>query len=291
MRVYFLAEQPCALTIGGTYLGLVDGFERSVELSPQDAHFCELAPCGYQPVRFRLDETFLREPPEHISLYYTEGAVAVYASGFLRADGALHVVWQERLRNDRLTLCVMGRVQLHLENETGFHIIDLPDAFANCGVKALPDGYLLTGEDVFAILMRDGKVAALSDGKVLDAGETVKAEIPFHDSRGHTAVCEWRAGELVSCALRSTREPSAATWALALFESALIGADCTPYLAPALQDKAGSLREFLGDFQSVVLTEEENKVGLAFKRQERVYDVRYFRVETEDGKVKNIIPL
>ncbi len=291
MRIRFLAERPCALTVGGAYLGVVDGFERSAELSPADALFCELAPCDRQPLRFRLDEAFLREPPAGVTLYFTEDAVTLYAADFARQDFALRVLWQTRLGNDRLTLCVMGRVQLHLENETGFHIVDLPDELENCEAHALPDGYLLAGEDFFAILGRDGACKTLSEGKVLEIGESVRAEIPFRDSLGHTAVCEWKDGALVSCSIRAAREPTETTFALALFESALIGADCTPYLHPSLAEKAASLRDFLGDFRSVVLTDEADKIGLAYKRRERVYDVRYFRVEIAEGKVRNIIPL
>ena len=39
MRVYFLSEKPCGLTVSGIYLGLIDGFERSAELSPADELF------------------------------------------------------------------------------------------------------------------------------------------------------------------------------------------------------------------------------------------------------------
>ena len=53
MQVYFLAERECILSLGGMALGIVDGFERSVELDPEDGVLCTLAPLGgYLPVSF-----------------------------------------------------------------------------------------------------------------------------------------------------------------------------------------------------------------------------------------------
>ena len=39
-----------------------------------------------------------------------------------------------------------------------------------------------------------------------------------------------------------------------------------------------------------MLTEEENKVGLVYPRRERIFDVRYFTVETDGRRVANIVP-
>lgn len=292
MRVYFLAEKPCALHVNGIYLGMVDGFERSTEINPEDGVFCELKPSGFLSVVFRFDEEFLFAPPPQVKLYFTENAVAVYVCDFIRADQSLKVLWQKRIDKSLLTLTVQGKVTLNLENETGFHVLNLPDAFETCTAKRLGDFVLLESESMFALLSRDGKFPVLSEGKVLEAARgELKAEIPFHDSVGHTAICGYKNGELEECSIRTKREPTEATFALALFESALIGADCKPYLSDTLQEKANTLKEFLGDFRSVVLTGTPNRVGLVYERKERVFDVRYFRVEITDGKVSNVLPL
>lgn len=290
MVVYFLAEKCCALGVNGIHLGLIDGFERRAEIEPSDGVCCEIAPLGgFLPVRFRFDESFLLNPPPQIRLYYTENAVAVYACDFLRADQTMKVLWQERVSDSLLTLVRQGKLQLNLENRSGFYMITLPDAFESCSVRAHAEGFLLQGDGAFALLSAEGKTLVLSEGRVLEESP-LKAEIPFHDCMGHTAVCEWRNGNVTSCAIRSEREPTEATFALALFESALIGADCTPFLSPSLAEKAGALKEYLGDYRSVVLTAERDKIGLAYERKERVYDVRYFRVEVSDGKICNIKP-
>ncbi len=293
MRVCFLSEKLCALKIGGAYLGFVDGFERTTELDPKDGLFCELSPCDgeFLPLCFRFDEAFLLSPPPQAELYYTEQGVAVYLSGFLRADQTLRVLKQERLGGSLFTLTRQGKLQLALDNETGFHLTELPDCFETCTFSARREGFLLTAPTAFALLSHSGELLLLNEGTLLESGETLKAEVPFHDSLGHTALCEWREGKLVNCSIRAAGEPTPATFALALFESALIGADVRPFLSDALAQKAGSLKEYLGDFRSIVLTDSPEKVGLVYPRKERVFDVRYYSVELSDGKISNIKPL
>lgn len=291
MRVYFLAEKPCALFVNGAHLGLVDLFERSAELRTEDGLFLELVPSGeFLPVRFRFDEEFLLQPPPHVSLYYLSDGVAVYADGFLRADQSLRVLWQQRFGNALLTLCLQGKLQLSVETELGFHLLDLPDCLEKSAVRELNGLFLIESESAFALVDRNGKAVVLSEGKAAVRGDALEADVPFHDSLGHAAHCVWENGTLVSCTVRAAREPTEATYALALFESALVGADCAPYLSPALREKAPVLREYLGDFRSVVMTAERDRVGLVFPRAERVYDVRYFRVSVSDGKISNILP-
>ncbi len=288
MRVYFLAEKQSGLFLNGIYLGTVDGFERSVELEPRDGIFCELRAPGYLPVCFRLDEDFLYSPPPAAEVYFSRGEAAIVCRGFVRADPSLSVLKQERLGGALLTLCMQGTLSLHLDCETGFHIIPLPERFSDCTFRTCGRDFLLECEDAFLLVSRDGTVPVRADGKVLGCDETLRAEISFHDSAGHTAAMEWRDGKLLSCAIRSPSEPREATFALALFESALIGADCAPYLAPELLGKAKDVRGFLGDFCDVVLTAERDVVGLVYPRKERIYDVRYFRVTIRDGKISNI---
>ncbi len=288
MRVIFLAEKPCALTVNGAFLGTVDGFERSAEVDPSDGVFCEFLPVGYAPVRFRLDENFLMDPPEQVRLYFVRSGVAVLCHSFVKSDVSLTVLWQERLGGTLLTLCMQGKLQLNIENETGFHILPLPEELIDCKPFLCGEIYLLEGSEGFVLFGRDGTLKVRTEGKVLERGRVLRAEVPFRDSLGHTALMEWRDGVLVGCTIRSKREPTDATFALALFESALIGADCTPYLADPLKAKAGKLKTFLGEYSSVVLTGDPACVGLVFERTPRIYDVRYFHVTVTDGKVSNI---
>ena len=289
MKVYFLAEKLCALTINGALLGTVDGFERSAEVEPSDGLVCEFAPlCGFLPVRFRFDEPFLLAPPPEITLYYTEHGVAIYCSGFLRADQSLHTVWTNSIEGTDLALEVQGRVRLFMENENGKQFIPLPDSFEACTVRSCGEHFLLETPEAFLLLSRKGETLVQAEGRVTEVGTRLTAEVPFHDSQGHSALCTWEGEKLTSCTVRAVREPTAATYALALFESVLIGADADAFLHDDLKKKSPMLREFLGDFRSVVLTDSPDRVGLAYERRERIFDIRYFRIELTDGKICNI---
>ena len=289
MKVYFLSEQPSALTLNGIYLGMIDGFERSVELDPNDNIYAEIAPAGCHALRFCIDQDFLFAPPPHVKLYYSENGVAVYAFGFVHEDQSLKVLLEEQIGGAHFTVYRQGEVYLRYEHGRA-HIVPLDDRFAKSEIREITDGYLITGAGAFLLLGRNGKVLVRSEGEIIEAGESLKAEIPFHDSMGHTVVSEWKKGELISSSIRAKRSPTEATYALALFESVNLGVDPSPYLHEKIRDKADSLKEFLGDYRSVVLTDSPQRVGLVYERKERVFDVRYFIVTLEDGKIANISP-
>lgn len=279
------------LRINGIYLGIVDLFERSVQLSPDDKIVCEIIPLGnYLPITFLLNDTFLLQPPPQIRLYFTENTVAIYCCDFLCSDQALRVLQQERIHETLLTLTAQGKIQLYLQNERS-HLIDLPYDFIDCRMQAYREDFLLIADHAFALISNAGKILLLSEGNVLSSDETIRAEIPFHDSQGHTAVCEWERDKLITCTVRTARQPTAATFALAFFESLKIGADVLPFLSDDLKSKSNDLQDYLGNFNSIVLTDDPTKIGLVFPRKERIFDVRYFTVTLKDEKIDNIQPL
>lgn len=289
MRVYFLSEKLAALSVNGLFLGAVDGFERTAELDPNDGCFIECKPYeGFLPVKFCFDENFLISPPPQAEVYHTRNGAAVYCKNFVREDAAMRVVGQQREAGTRLTLYVQGKVLLAMENETGFHLAELPDELERGAVSAAGETFLVEGKTCFCILSRSGEILVRSEGKIVGRGNIVQAEVPLRNSLGHTAVCGWENGKLVSFLLRARQEPTAATYALALFESVLAGADPAPLLSDTLAEKAGALKEFLGEYLFVVPTDTPGEVGLVYRRKENVFDLRYFRVTAEDGKITNI---
>lgn len=288
MRVFFCAEQTCAFFVNGMYLGIVNGFERSTELDPADGVFCELKAEKYAPVRFSFDEDFLFAPPEGVELYFFGTAAGVHITDFIRSDPSLRVVWQQRFGDTLLTLCVQGRVLLNLDHGKQFYQIVLPFSFENCTVSRAGRLFLLESRTAFALIGEDGKIRVLSEGRVTTRDEAVTAEVPLHDSRGTLLRRTWVNGEPETCTVLSAHEPTQATYALAFFESLLVGSDPAPYLSPALAPKTGLLRQFLGTYRAVVLTEKPDVIGLVYARKERVFDVRRFRVTIEEGKIANI---
>ncbi len=291
MRVFFLSEIPCALSVAGSHVGLVDGFERSVELDPSDELYCSLAPVGeYLPVGFVFNEKFLFDPPPQVKLYHAREFVAVYVCNFLHSDPSLRVIRQERIGSALLTLVRQGKLQLYFDFGT-VKIIDLPELLSDGVFEKTSEGFLLRGSRGFALISAEGELLLCQEGTVISTEGCLKAEISFHDSMGHTAICEWTEGKLTACSIRSANPPQENTFALAFFECVLIGADPAQFLTEELSSRAGVLKEYLGDFCSVVLTAEREKVGLVYERKPRVYDVRYFRIQLKDKKICNILPI
>ncbi len=291
MRIYFLSERTCALTVNGIFFGNVDTFERSANVSLGDGITLTFTPVEeFLPHSVLFTEETLFSPPEWLSIYRSGEEIALFAHSFLRADQSLHVLNQTRVGDTLFTLYVQGKLFLNVENASGFHVLPLPERLRDGTPRAYGNGFLWKSNEGFALLSQEGEILLSSEGKILSAQDTIKAEVPFHDSLGHVATCEWKGSELVSCTVRTDREPTEATFALALFESVLIGADATPYLHPSLVEKAFSLKEFLGAFTSVVLTDRPDRIGLVYPVRERVYDVRYYVVTVSEGKICNIHP-
>lgn len=287
MRIFFLSEKTGGLTVNGIYLGLVDGFERSVELEIEDGLLCTLSVPGCLPLSFRLDGDFLLNPPPQVAIYRTRRGIAVWMKDFCASDQTLTVLWQKRVNGCLLTLTRQGRLQLNFQSDSRFCVLPLPDRLSECEAYPCGGEILLESPNAFLLLSAEGEILADSEGRVEERGEVLRAEVPFHDAAGHTARMAWERGKLVSCSIRTRREPTEATVALCLFESVLIGADPAPYLDGSLSGKADMLREFLGKFCSVVLTEEPDLTGLVYEVRPRVFEVRYFRVTLTDGKVSN----
>ncbi len=277
------------LTVGGLPLGTVDGFERTAELDPHDNLFCEIAPAGYLPVRFFFNEAFLHGPPPQIDLCYAREVLILSAHGFLREDPSMQIHWQRRMGGLLFTLYTQGKTALCIGAGAEMHVLPLADGFESAELYSAGELFLLEGAEAFVLFTASGEALVRSDGKVIERGHAVKAEVPYHDSLGHTALVCYEDGTLTSCTLRAARS-TPASFGLALFECARIGANCTSYLAEALQGKAESLREYLGDYLAAVPTGREDEVGLIFRRRPRIYEVRYFCITLEDGKISNITP-
>lgn len=290
MRMFFCAEQACALFVNGAYLGVADGFWRAVELDPADRPFCECKAAGYAPVRFVADEDLLFAPPPGIELYFCRGDVCIRLCDFFRADPALRVLWQKRLGNALLTLCLQGRLTLNLETPQGFFPIPLPFCMQQSVPSRAGGLFLLESEEAFALIREDGAVCALSEGRITQRGDTVCAEVPLHDSRGSVVRRRYEHGVLKESVPVAARGDADET-PLAFFEALLAGEDVTRRMAPSLASKNRLLSKFLGNFERAVVLEEEDVIGLVYARKARVFDVRPFRVTTEAGRVTNIVQI
>ncbi len=292
MRVYFLSEVPCALVVDGAYFGSIDGFERSAQLNLEDGLFLEFLPTSpLAPLRFYLNEQTIFSPPKGLCVYHVKDAIALYAKDFAPLDCRMRILWQKKIDRNTVTLYRQGVLQLSVQNEGGFFLVDLPDTLYPCTVRPTHDGILLESDTAFALITNEGGMSVLSRGKILSAEQTLKAEVPLCDSLQSHAVVEWQDGKIISYTVRTERDAEEQLIPLALFECVLVGADPSPFLHQTLLPKAGALKEFLGTFTDVRLTDQTDVIGLVFPVRERVFEVRYFRTTLTDGKVSNVAPI
>jgi len=291
MRVYFLAERHCALKINGIYLGTVDGFSRYTEIDPKTSPFCELLPTdGALPIQFSLGEDFLFAPPEWCRLYFFRNGAAVSAVHFSLPSSPLSVLIQKRFSDTLITLAWQGGVRLFFQNGSICKELPLSEAFRESDIEACTEGFLIISKSQWMLLSQDGEILIRADGTILGQ-HPLQAEILFHDSVAHSAVCFLKNGKITDAQFRTGREISTELIPLALLESALIGADPSPYLAPCLQERGLLLKEYLGNYCRVSVTEDKECFILFYPTGARKYRARYFRVQTEDGKVSNLFPV
>ncbi|MBR2341615.1 MAG: hypothetical protein IKA72_04335, partial [Clostridia bacterium] len=131
---------------------------------------------------------------------------------------------------------------------------------------------------------------------------------PLSDSLNRTAECAWtleddQAKQTAFTIIQQTkvRLPASETeqefnngrvrdeiLPYAFLESALLGLDCSAYLSDELKPKANALKDFLGDYQSVVLTKKPNVCGLIRKKCDRLFEVDEYLVELENGKINDV---
>ena len=313
MKIYFLSSEPCALRLGGVFFGMTDRFERYAEISLKDNIFVEFLSEGNLPLCFFLTENLRFAPPEGCEVYLLADGIAVYARDFTPVDNSLRTIAQKRLENCLVTVFKQGRVQMSVETDENFFVVDLPPVFAFCTIELQDDFILLDGEKngrrYIALFERLGKrllfEEALSYSFTL--GE-LSARLPLSDRLGRSADCVWHLeqGECrrVQCILRQRREEieseteaekaanaekiAAELLPYAFFESVLIGAEYAAFLSDELAAKADQIAAFLGDFEGVTLTNEPSVCGLVRRKGERLFELAYYTAVVENGKIVDI---
>ena len=294
MRFYFLSSVPCALKIGGVFYGTVNDFERFLDLSPKDNLFVEFLPVNAQPVRFFITEEIRFSPPENCEVYLLPNAVALYANHFAPLDTTLRPHVQKAFDDTLITVFSQGEVQVSLQSASGFFVRSLPPCFCDCSLSCHGDLFCLETENRLFALTKFG--VPVLDEKVISyhfENDELVAVLPLLDSRNRRASVRYR---LFETGVERTGftllfpDENGETFpdellAYAFFESVLIGADYARFLGDSLQAKATSVKTFLGDFQAVFPAQNGNGCLLVYPKAERLYEVKPFSVETENGKI------
>lgn len=296
MKVYFLSSQPCALRLNGVFFGVTDTFERFAEVALNDNIFIEFIPEGRQPVAFFLSENIRFTPPKGCEVYLLKDGVAIYARDFPPTDFALRTVAQAREGDHLATLFCQGEVQLTIERGKELFVATLPPSFASSELFFAEELVFLRTETQLAVYTEKAELCLLE--KVLSYSIEkggLRAALPLSDSGNRIADCAWllseRGCEQTEFTLR-VREDGVQTPAellpYAFFESVLIGADFAQFLSDELAPEADKIRAFLGEFVSVIVTEQNNTCGLVKKKAERLYEVAYFTVKIENDKISDV---
>lgn len=303
MKIYFLSSQACELTLNGVFFGITDSFERFAELSLLDRIFAKFTPVGALPVGFFLDDDLLSSPPEGVEIYILKDGVAVFVKDFPPSDCTLQPIAQARFGKNLVSVFRQGAVQLSLETEKGFFISTLPPSFTSCKLSYHADLFFIEGENCLAVYTKQGARVFLEQILSFSVRENeLNATMPLSDSLGRVAECTYALSEnecqRTSFTLKQSRsfqgdaDPKKIReelLAYAFFESVLLGADYAQMLSEELAENADSIADFLGDFKAVTLTKDPYTVGLVREKAKRVFELAYYTVKIENGKIIDLI--
>lgn len=307
MRVYFLSCVTAALKLNGIYLGVINGFEKFVELDPADGIFAEVIPADeLQPAGFIIDEKFLTAPPNFADVYLTEGDAIVYIKDFAFKSTRIEVIYQTRFCGNLITVFSQGETYLSAEG-ADYSLIPLPQKFKAVRAEERKIG----GRDVLALYDGDYLIIISDTGKVIFSNEIKRAEfsdelradVPFTTCTAALAQCEYGYdGEtltLLSSKTVETRPPENDVIHFAFFESVLTRGDFARYLDDELKPRADDLKSYLGEFVSVAVPPEKfysvhgdvTAAGLVYPKAKNLFEIKYFAVDISGGKISNIYPV
>lgn len=294
MKIYFLSDKACALRLGGLYFGQVDNFERFAHIHLSDRIFVEFIPENALPISFFLTDEILRTPPRDCDVYILRDALILHARRFPPSDFSLRVIQQIQAENCTATLFSQGELSLSLQTDKNFFVATLPPSFSQATMFFEQDFLFIKTEKQLAVFNKACKLLFMENACSFRFEKGVlTASLPLQESLGRTAECSYILTETecerTACVLSAPRgEAHPELFAFTFFESLLIGGNFEEYLCDDMQTKAADIRAFLGDFTAVLPTEEENCCVLFYKKQERLFEGKYFTLSIQDGKILDI---
>ncbi len=296
MRIYFLSNRPCALKVNGVFLGFTDGVERFLELSPKDSPFCEFIPLdgNFLPVVFLLNEKIAASPPTGVRVYLLENGLAIYADKFACADGALRVIEQKNLSFGSLTLFTQGLPQILIEREQASQVIPLNERFFESKIYEFPTAIIVAGKN--AVCAIDGEGTPFFTGETAfwnydGYADELRLTAPLNDLCARTAEEVWSCNPpLLKSRVLSARKALPENFILSVFlQDVLLNAEAEELLSEELRPALADLKAFLGEYKGVTVTPHSPfAAGVVCPKGERVYEVKYFSAEVENGKICNI---
>lgn len=290
MKFYFLSDRPCALKIGGIYVGTTGGAEKFMDIDRADKILCEFIPFSplYKPVSFVVDDDF--KPAENVWEYFLPEAIVLYARDFLFADGSMRLIKQEKYSDCAATLFVQEKVFASLETSDGIFTFALNETFLKGEIYRREGCVIFYSGSYVAVVSVRGTLELFTPVSSCEFSAALKAEIPARDCMRHTFSAEWI---LSDGAEKIKYSPSPSSPApqeialLALCEGLLTGFDVSPYVTEALYKRLGALKNFFGNYKEAIYL-GENLVGLAYEREEYAFSVIPFKASLVGGRVDSV---
>lgn len=317
MRVHFSSSMPCALKLGGALVGFCGEAEKFTDLPDGEKVPAEFIPAdgNFMPITFVIDERFFQSPPRCCDVIRYSCGADICAARFLPRDVGLRVLAQSREGDILATVFDNGGVQLSLESPNGFISEALPrtESYEIASEQ-------IGGEQFVRVSCKDEKkIELLLYNKALECafrdrvsdfscGEKLTVRLDFADVVGHSATRILRAEggallpETVQVNAANDVDPSLLDERIlpfAFFQEIAVGGNFTAYLSEELAQKQDRIKEYLGDFVGVYLPKEifyltygkQNAAGLLYRRGDNVWDAKFFSLQSENGKITNIIPI
>lgn len=307
MTVYFLSQKTAALKLDGMYVGIIDLFERKVEIDGGSNVLAEIIPDDNAlPVNFFLNEHFLHHPPDFAEVYLMEGDALIHIKNFTEKEAKIKVIAQTRFCGNLVTLFYGGGLQLTCEG-SGFALYDMEPAFLNARFEEATVGgfpvLFLYGDGCVFALSAEGKRLLCTAAESCGYGETLRVTVKYETCAQVVCDCEFSYDgttmQPMGSVARETAPVPPECLHFAFFESILTRADSAKYLCDDLKPKAAELQGFLGEFCAVTLPTQKfyarhgdlKAAGLVYRRGEHLYDVRYFAVESDSAGIANLYPV
>ena len=298
MKVYFLSHLPCVLSINGAYFGVVNNFEKFASVNLSDELLITLTPENSNPISFFLREDIRFNPPENCEVYLLKDGIAIYAYRFPPCDFSLQVFCQKRKEQILATVYKQGELFLSIHDGKNLFIATLPPSFADCELIFEQNVILLHTQTQVAVFSQKAECLLLQTAQefALENG-ILSLRVPLSDRFARYASCRFKieTDTLIQIE-RTLLQPSKAEstppdglLAYALFESILLQLDFTHLLSDGLQQETEKLKGYLGDFISVNPTLTPNVCALVYKKSERLFEVREYTVDIQNGKIDNIL--
>lgn len=301
-----MSERTAALKLNGAYMGFIDGFERFVDVDGGEKILAEAVPGDDAlPLSFFIDDALFTSPPDFLDVYLTGGDAVIYVSRFERRTRGFKVIAQTGFCGGQYTLfSTDGRVYLNCEKGADCTLHELPRCCENAGFTESSIGgfpvLLIGGDGYLTIISEDGRRVFYNPAESWQCGDKLLVTVNFNTCAGCRAVCTFGYdGNKMTLEGSRTEErvpPDETVLHFAFFESVLTRGDFAKYLCDDLKANAAALPGYLGEFVDVSVPYKKfydehgdiRAAGLVYPQSKNLFTVKYFAVDTEDGKITNI---